>query len=54
MKVSRTEYMCVNKKNSGMVKMQEVDVVKVKKFKYLGSRIQSNRVCKKLKKKEQA
>lgn len=47
--------MCVNKKNSEMVKMQEVEVVKtLKKFKYLGSRVQSNRVCKKVKKKKQA
>ncbi|XP_065658457.1 uncharacterized protein LOC136082969 [Hydra vulgaris] len=45
MKVSRskTEYMCVNERaDGGQVQLQGVDLVKVDKFTYLGSRVQSN------------
>ena len=45
MKVSRSkrEYMCVNEKgDSGTVRLQGTEVVKVDEFKYLGSTVQSN------------
>ncbi|XP_065645289.1 uncharacterized protein LOC136075780 [Hydra vulgaris] len=45
MKVSRskTEYMCVNERaDGGQVQLQGVDLVKIDKFTYLGSRVQSN------------
>ncbi|XP_065675782.1 uncharacterized protein LOC136091989 [Hydra vulgaris] len=45
MKVSRskTEYMCVNERvNNGQVQLQGVDLLKVDKFTYLGSRVQSD------------
>ncbi|KAK3525230.1 hypothetical protein QTP86_024951 [Hemibagrus guttatus] len=45
MKVSRskTEYMCVNKREgSGTVRLQGEEVKKVQEFKYLGSTVQSN------------
>eukprot|EP00064_Thunnus_orientalis_P007345 superscaffoldBa00000808_g7365 len=47
MKVSRRiEYMYVNgKEDSGMVRMQGVEVAKVDEFKYLGSTVQSNGEC---------
>ncbi|KAK3560238.1 hypothetical protein QTP86_003044, partial [Hemibagrus guttatus] len=48
MKVSRskTEYMCVNKREgSGTVRLQGEEVKKVQEFKYLGSTVQSNGEC---------
>ncbi|KAK3527894.1 hypothetical protein QTP86_010986 [Hemibagrus guttatus] len=50
MKVSRskTEYMCVNKREgSGTVRLQGEEVKKVQEFKYLGSTVQSNGECEK-------
>ena len=43
MKVSRskTEYLCINKRNdNGTVKMENKKVPRVKEFKYLGSTVQ--------------
>ncbi|KAK3556567.1 hypothetical protein QTP70_010634 [Hemibagrus guttatus] len=58
MKVSRskTEYMCVNKREgSGTVRLQGEEVKKVQEFKYLGSTVQSNGECgKEVKKRVQA
>ncbi|KAK3555297.1 hypothetical protein QTP86_014982 [Hemibagrus guttatus] len=58
MKVSRskTEYMCVNKREgSGTVRLQGEEVKKVQEFKYLGSTVQSNGECAKdVKKRVQA
>ncbi|KAJ8333822.1 hypothetical protein SKAU_G00411410 [Synaphobranchus kaupii] len=57
MKVSRskTEYMCVNGREDGGVRMQGVEVAKVDEFKYLGSTVQSNGDCdKEVKKRVQA
>ncbi|KAI5621482.1 hypothetical protein C0J50_18891 [Silurus asotus] len=49
MKVSRTEYMCVNEREgSGGVRLQGEEVEKVEKveeFRYLGSTVQSNGEC---------
>ncbi|KAK3516190.1 hypothetical protein QTP70_005697 [Hemibagrus guttatus] len=48
MKVSRskTEYMCVNKREgSGTVRLPGEEVKKVQEFKYLGSTVQSNGEC---------
>eukprot|EP00064_Thunnus_orientalis_P021775 superscaffoldBa00006835_g21943 len=43
---SKTEYMCLNgREDSGMVRIQRVEVVKVDVFKYLGSTGQSNGEC---------
>ena len=44
---SKTEYMCANFKNggTGTAWLQEAEVVKVDKFKYLGSTVQSNGDC---------
>ena len=43
---SKTEYMCLNgREDSGMVRIQRVEVVKVDEFKYLGSTVQSNGEC---------
>ncbi|KAK3542067.1 hypothetical protein QTP86_011368 [Hemibagrus guttatus] len=58
MKVSRskTEYMCVNKREgSGTVRLPGEEVKKVQEFKYLGSTVQSNGECgKEVKKRVQA
>ncbi|KAK3523772.1 hypothetical protein QTP70_010062, partial [Hemibagrus guttatus] len=58
MKVSRskTEYMCVNKREgSGTVRLRGEEVKKVQEFKYLGSTVQSNGECgKEVKKRVQA
>ena len=56
MKVSKTEYMCVNEKDpSGTVKLQGAEIKKVEDFKYLGSTVQSNGECgKEVKKRVQA
>ena len=48
MKVSRskTEYMCVNERNSGgTVRLQGVEIKKLEDFRYLGSTVQSNGEC---------
>ncbi|KAK2887924.1 hypothetical protein Q8A73_019372 [Channa argus] len=43
---SKTEYMCVNERDSGgMVRLQGAEVKKVQDFKYLGSTVQSNGEC---------
>ncbi|KAK3540529.1 hypothetical protein QTP70_034087 [Hemibagrus guttatus] len=43
---SKTEYMCVNKREgSGTVRLQGEEVKKVQEFKYLGSTVQSNGEC---------
>ncbi|XP_062866594.1 uncharacterized protein LOC134329279, partial [Trichomycterus rosablanca] len=58
MKVSRskTEYMCVNgRETGGTVRLQGAEVTKVKDFKYLGSTVQENGECgKEVKKRVQA
>ena len=56
MKVSKTEYMCVNEKDpGGTVKLQGAEIKKVEDFKYLGSTVQSNGECgKEVKKRVQA
>ncbi|KAK3566234.1 hypothetical protein QTP86_029679, partial [Hemibagrus guttatus] len=53
---SKTEYMCVNKREgSGTVRLQGEEVKKVQEFKYLGSTVQSNGECgKEVKKRVQA
>ncbi|WP_139267332.1 reverse transcriptase domain-containing protein, partial [Escherichia coli] len=43
---SKTEYMCVNERDSSRtVRLQGVEVKKVEDFKYLGSTVQSNGEC---------
>ena len=43
---SKTEYTCVDEKgDSGIVRLQGAEVVKVDEFKYLGSTVQSSGDC---------
>ena len=53
---SKTEYLCINEKNDDeTVKMEDKEVPRIKKFKYLGSTAQESGICeKKLKKRVQA
>ena len=42
---SKTRYMCVNKRESGIVRLQGAEMVKVQKLKYLGTTVQSSGDC---------
>lgn len=42
----KTDYMCVNERKAGVtIRMQEVEVKEMQKFKYLGSTVKSNGEC---------
>ena len=42
---SKTEYMCMNERGDGETVLLQVEVPKVKEFRYLGSTVQCNGVC---------